>query len=506
MKRVLILISFITAIVGCNKDRETDDLQWKFSVETDNRDIQLGLDVGQEVPLKYVLKKEYSEGANITYQIVTSKSNFSISDEKGKSIELNKKYTLESDTLKLKYQGLEKGEQKLKVIFKNTKGYQVDKELSFNFDDFGFGFKQLENEVHIGNYLELNYILSFYKNKTAFYSIKILKNEPQGHFLLSKGGGVVAKNVGDEFEIFNTNDEKKNLIEGTLYYYTETPTKGSRKDEILLEVQAKDSSEKKRISVRVKFLKPNFSVNVEKLEGNNLEYNIKINDIKKENNIYSFQDVNFTNVKKEGIKILYNERMYDITKPINFEGIGDHKIKIILPEDFDTAKSNFSFKIGYLNGKFVSENKIIEVDFRDVWQYPKFIFRSNYKKTESSWDNSLDKILVTLQLDEVKASQGTDLNDYKMKINFKSDLSGLDDNTIKSWHLDRASLTTNNEVIFYHITGSPFTVYSYWIYYSFIFDVEIYYKEKRIYYKKNIRAQDFSNKEFQIRSNDFIKV
>ena len=111
MKRVLILIFFITAIVGCNKDRETDDLQWKFSVETDNRDIQLGLDVGQEVPLKYVLKKEYSEGANITYQIVTSKSNFSISDEKGKSIELNKKYTLESDTLKLKYQGLEKGEQ-----------------------------------------------------------------------------------------------------------------------------------------------------------------------------------------------------------------------------------------------------------------------------------------------------------------------------------------------------------------------------------------------------------
>lgn len=506
MRKILILLSFITILLSCNKDRDTDELQWKFSVETDNRNINLGLDVGQEVNLKYVLKKEYSEGANMTYQIVTSKSNFSMFNERGESVELNKKYTLVGDTLKLKYQGLEQGEQNLKVIFKNSKGYQVDKELTFNFDDFGFSFKQLENEVYIGNYLELNYILSFYKNKNALYSIKLLKNDPDGHFLLAKGGSIIAKKAGDEFEIFNTNEGKKNLIEGTLYYYTENPTKGSRKDEILLEVQAKNSLEKKRISIRANFIKPNFSVNVEKSENSDLEYNIKINDVKKENNIYSIRDIDFTNVDKKDIKILYKERLYSITNPIDIEGIGDHQIKIVLPENFEPAKSNFSFKIGYLNDKFVSENKVIEIDFRDVWQHPKFTFRSNYSRVEQSWDKSLDKILLTIQLDNVKISQGTDLNDYKMKISFRSDLSGLEDGTIKAWNLDKNSLTTNNEVVFYHTIGTPFTIYNYWIYYTFTIDVEVYYKEKRIYYRKHIRAQDFSNKEFQITNKDFIKV
>ena len=507
MKKFLLLFSFITLLISCNKDRETDDLQWKFSVETDNRNIQLGLDVGQEVNLKYVIKKEYSEGAKMTYQIVTSKSNFSMLNGKGESINLNEKYTLEGDTLKLKYQGLEQGEQKLKVIFKNSKGYQVDKELTFNFDDFGFSFKQLDNEVNIGNYLELDYILSFYKNKKAFYSIKILKNDPEGYFQLSKGGSVIAKNVGDEFEILNINEDNKNLINGTLYYYTENPTKGSnRKDEIILEIQAKNSSEKKRISIRTKFLKPNFSVNVEQADPSSLEYIIKINDVKKENNTYYLQDIAFTNIDSKEIKILYKERLYDITEPIKFEGIGGHIIKIILPDEFEPAKSNFSFKIGYLNDKFLSDNKVIEIDFRNVWQHPKFTFISNYRRIDQYLDKSLDKILLTVQLDNVKVSKGTDLNDYEIKIIFKSDLANLEEGLLNEWNLSKGELSSIRELTFFYVTGSPFTIYNYWIYYTFTMDIELYYKGKKIYYKKHIRAQNFSNKNLQISNNDFTKV
>ncbi|WP_424653122.1 hypothetical protein [Capnocytophaga sputigena] len=65
---LLILITFVVTLFSCNKDKETDDLQWQFSVESANEELT-GIEIGKEINLKYILKKDYNAGASIKYEI-----------------------------------------------------------------------------------------------------------------------------------------------------------------------------------------------------------------------------------------------------------------------------------------------------------------------------------------------------------------------------------------------------------------------------------------------------
>lgn len=128
----IVFFFIIAGIAGCKKDVEQPELTYPFQVKADPEKIEAGIETLDNVPLRFFIDRSYNNAVTMKYSIVSLKK-FSATNETGQSIELNKWYDLEKDTLLLNYKGEEQGEHKIKVIFKNDKGFEVEKIVSLTF-------------------------------------------------------------------------------------------------------------------------------------------------------------------------------------------------------------------------------------------------------------------------------------------------------------------------------------------------------------------------------------
>lgn len=283
----LILVGLMVTLLSCNKDKETENLQWQFSVESANEELS-GIEIGKEISLKYILKKDYNAGASIQYEIEANDSNFKLTNN-GEELELNKLYSIENDTLNLNYTSFSKGEKTLKILFKNSKGHKVEKELSFFVDGYGFYIIPSSSETIINDYLELKYYYEGFDNKTENeFIIKIVEDEAGGH-IIDKNGDSFSK--GQSFTI-NTNDSDEDKV---LKYITKNITQGKDFDKIVLEVTPKSgSSDKKKILIKQRFIQNRYEIFIDFPTGY----------------IYPNQKVDFTINVKESFEVRRKDYVY----------------------------------------------------------------------------------------------------------------------------------------------------------------------------------------------------
>ena len=464
---LLILITFVVTLFSCNKDKETDDLQWQFSVESANEELT-GIEIGKEINLKYILKKDYNAGASIKYEIETNDSNFKLTNNAGEEVELNKSYSIEGDTLKLNYTFLSKGEKNIKILFKNSKGYQVSKELSFFVDGYGFYIVPSSTETVIRDYLELKYHYEGFDNKTENeFLVKIVEDEAEGR-IIDKNGDSYSK--GDSF-IINTDDEDK-----TLKYITKNVTKNKDFDKIILEVIPKkgSSTDKKEIYIKQRFINNNFEISINFPTGyvypnQKTDFTINVKEpfgIRRKDYTYDtkiapyimleddsvidsfslpIHDPNSNNyIVGKNSYFIYNGNKYKLNEKIPLKK-GENVISMILdkesfvlkePKYFNGLKKLVSPELE-LNvdshpslddntNNIIPENgKITHITFRHskVWFYPEveFVLRESYGEGKTCdlciGDNAARNKLALLskQTSEAKIHNAID-NNYKLNI------------------------------------------------------------------------------------------
>lgn len=138
---VIAIVAFSLSIVGCSKDKEQDPIQWKFNVTAKTEKIETGLGTNDIVPLEFLINKEYESGATITYNVISDKTNFNLTDKEGNELAQNRKYELVGSSLKINYKGLEQGLHTIKVVFENDKKVSVTKIITLNFVNYDFEYK-----------------------------------------------------------------------------------------------------------------------------------------------------------------------------------------------------------------------------------------------------------------------------------------------------------------------------------------------------------------------------
>lgn len=138
---VIAIVAFSLSIVGCSKDKEQDPIQWKFEVTAKTEKIETGLGTNDIVPLEFLINKEYESGATITYNVISDKTNFNLTDKEGNELAQNRKYELVGSSLKINYKGLEQGLHTIKVVFENDKKVSVTKIITLNFVNYDFEYK-----------------------------------------------------------------------------------------------------------------------------------------------------------------------------------------------------------------------------------------------------------------------------------------------------------------------------------------------------------------------------
>ena len=138
---VIAIVAGSLSIVGCSKDKEQDPIQWKFNITAKTEKIETGLGTNDVVPLEFLVNKEYESGTTITYNVISDKTNFNLTDSDGNELVQNKKYELVGNFLKINYKGLEQGLHTIKVVFENDKKVSVTKTITLNFVNYDFEYK-----------------------------------------------------------------------------------------------------------------------------------------------------------------------------------------------------------------------------------------------------------------------------------------------------------------------------------------------------------------------------
>ena len=457
-QNLLIIISII-AILGCNKDKETEELQWNFSVESLNNENLSTVEIGKEINLQYILKKEYNAGASINYEIEANDSNFKLINDKGEELELNKAYSLEKDTLKLNYTSLSKGEKNIKILFKNSKGHKVEKEISFFVDGFGFYIVPSSTETVIRDYLELKYYYEGYDNKTeSEFLVKIIEDEADGQ-IIDKNGDSFSK--GDSFTI-NTNDEGN-----TLKYITKNITKNKDFEKITLEVMPKkgNSSDKKTIFIKQRFIQNKYEIFIDfpteyVYPNQKIDFTIDIKedfDVRRTDYVYNtiiapyiivdepeeknnFQTNNYQ-VGKQSY-FIYNGNKYKLNEKIPLKK-GKNTVSMILDKESFISKKRKYYGTKLLKTPelelIVSSNLAFNDEVEDIfdnikrrnktfrhnkiWFYPeaRFALRESYGEGQTCdicWENNAGRNKLALLSSDTYSAviDNTISNDYQLNI------------------------------------------------------------------------------------------
>ena len=83
---VIAIVAVSLSVVGCSKDKEQNPIQWKFEVTAKTEKIETGLGTNDIVPLEFLINKEYESGATITYNVISDKTNFNLTDKEGNEL------------------------------------------------------------------------------------------------------------------------------------------------------------------------------------------------------------------------------------------------------------------------------------------------------------------------------------------------------------------------------------------------------------------------------------
>lgn len=179
MKKIFYFTVFsFFALTGCKEDVEQPALTFPFEVKADPEKIEAGIETLDNVPLTFIVNKSYNNNVTMKYNI-TSLKKFIATNEKGQAIELNKWYDLQKDTLLLNYKALEQGEHDIKVLFKNSKEYQIEKKVNLTFannNEYTIEdvFITNLNTVYQGQTVEYNFKIKPLEGSTQNYEIQFL--------------------------------------------------------------------------------------------------------------------------------------------------------------------------------------------------------------------------------------------------------------------------------------------------------------------------------------------
>lgn len=138
MKKIITLAAIgLITLVGCRKDSEQPNLNFKFSVETKEESFS-DKGVNEVVPLSFTIKSEYDFGkVPFKYKIETNKQNDIY--EGDRRISVGEVHALGEPKLNLSYKGKEKGEHTIKITFFNSDERSVyTKELKINYKEYGY--------------------------------------------------------------------------------------------------------------------------------------------------------------------------------------------------------------------------------------------------------------------------------------------------------------------------------------------------------------------------------
>lgn len=256
MKKILLLSILAIVAFSCDKDKDLPNLDYQFDVKTQNKNVEFGLEVNKTIDLDFEIKKEYQDTTDVvTYELISNKVGFEAKDNQGnENIELNKQYKIKTPSLKISYKGTERGEHKVKVVFKNKRDVSVEKEISLFFDGFGFNAILKEKEMYIGMKNIISYHLSKKEKLNSNYYITIIEDEAQGKFIITENGEEKTYKKGDSFSVSEG--------DGEIGYITEKPTvQGKESDKIVLQVKSDGGDYVKNIELDCKNLFMNFTVN-----------------------------------------------------------------------------------------------------------------------------------------------------------------------------------------------------------------------------------------------------
>ncbi len=179
MKKIFYFTVFsFFALTGCKEDVEQPALTFPFEIKADPEKIEAGIETLDNVPLTFIVNKSYNNSVTMKYNI-TSLKKFIATNEKGQAIELNKWYDLQKDTLLLNYKALEQGEHDIKVLFKNTKEYQIEKKINLNFannNQFTIedNFVTPLGNIYQGQTVEYNFTIKPLEGSTQNYEVQFV--------------------------------------------------------------------------------------------------------------------------------------------------------------------------------------------------------------------------------------------------------------------------------------------------------------------------------------------
>ena len=199
----LLVMLLIVLVTSCSKDKEISKLQWDFKVES-KQDSIITKDKGETTFLTYIIKRDYEKGAQISYKLKSSHqlSEFLSNDGNNTTLEKDKTYPLNSDTLKIKYTGNEEGNHLVSVIFTNDKGKIVSKGASITYKSNNFNASirkvTVQDVIYQGD--EIDYEMVIQPTNEISDNYKIIFNSYPGQIYLYDEDAI---EIGKEYEIRN---------------------------------------------------------------------------------------------------------------------------------------------------------------------------------------------------------------------------------------------------------------------------------------------------------------
>ena len=199
----LLVMLLIVLVTSCSKDKEISKLQWDFKVES-KQDSIITKDKGETTFLTYIIKRDYGKGAQVSYKLKSSHqlSEFLSNDGNNTTLEKDKTYPLNSDTLKIKYTGKEEGNHLVSVIFTNDKGKIVSKGASITYKSNNFNASirkvTVQDVIYQGD--EIDYEMVIQPTNEISDNYKIIFNSYPGQIYLYDEDAI---EIGKEYEIRN---------------------------------------------------------------------------------------------------------------------------------------------------------------------------------------------------------------------------------------------------------------------------------------------------------------
>lgn len=199
----LLVMLLIVLVTSCSKDKEISKLQWDFKVES-KQDSIITKDKGETTFLTYIIKRDYEKGAQVFYRLKSSHklSEFLSNDGNNTTLEKDKTYPLNSDTLKIKYTGNEEGNHLVSVIFTNDKGKIVSKGASITYKSNNFNASirkvTVQDVIYQGD--EIDYEMVIQPTNEISDNYKIIFNSYPGQIYLYDEDAI---EIGKEYEIRN---------------------------------------------------------------------------------------------------------------------------------------------------------------------------------------------------------------------------------------------------------------------------------------------------------------